>query len=1156
MDYDNASISTVRVELTHGVSRMSKKKAARPPAIGPGTFLDLCSLLLALDAYKTLIGTYPVELAADMQALERKGEVLLRRYLDELVTATKQVADPLVAREDASMLRTLYHQVENAPSNIVGVLHRYPPFLARLFGWMRVRQNVIRDQFSGRAYRVALELSAAVAEDSPQARLAALATVPIATGMTTPRTWIRQAAEAAGVPVDPSEALEADAESVTSAAEQLRDVQNQLRSAEPVSEEATVLQDQKHKLTQRVDALVATSVSPDTMRATALSTTSAPESRVSRKFGLTPEQDTVMRAMGKVVVAATAGSGKTQTLVAAIAHLVEEKGYNPGSIMTCSFTKAASAELAHRIETRAGIHGVDVGTTHHFAREIIKRNRPDLAHFVRGGGMASAKAAEKLFKIALVQITLSEDLYAKQLEENRGHIEAIESRRGWQYNNFLTSLHTQLSKGRNLSPKQLDALYGKGRTASGPEEASPEEGGSKMSPYWMKPVGEWFNIGCQGVIGEDGKPLGEKGAKLIVERFKTDLKSVADVRAEFGDNDPAVALYGAYEWLKRNDRVIGPAIDQTDQLVIAYQILEDNPRALAQEQARYKCLFIDEAQDLNELQFRTFQLLGEKSDLLMFVGDDSQSIYAFRGAKPQNYIDLTKTPGYQTLPMSMNFRSGKAIVDAAQKLITHNEDRRIPLMCQADEVRKGMGEIKARQAETHEEAASYVAEEIRTMLEDGGSASDFGILVRNNAEADAYTLELLVRGIPYRTLSRQEGGYFGKPLVRALLAWMRLIVGGTPAEINAAVLEAHTTPGFGLDAGFSANLAKYVRGETYLSYISRGEPVYDGQVAWLNKRVAEYVKAIQTLRVSGGMDSESIVRAILDIKGLKGTFVEVLASRVDDEDVIADTGADTEEARKEAALAPVRPIMIMARHFKDPVNLLAMVAKMKAANELVQKKTPDQPDDFKEAAVLVGSCHGWKGLQAKHVYVSMAGGAFPNYRSDNKAVAQRNAYWEGLASNITARPDWESDAFLVKALDVIQDNGELSEQDEAELVRRVGKSPAPKEVTAYDEERRLAYVALTRGEQTVTVMSPRRNYLGRPSGSSRFIGEACVAVVGAVEEKPELPDDFTQGPASAESVKTATTEVPSTRQAAYNSLLKVNVASQLHLFDLYDMVED
>jgi len=1038
----------------------------------PGRLLDLMVLVLAIDAYT---------IGGDDQQFLDKGLALYRMHRSSIEEAAKKHLDSLMERPDAGTVSAKYRLMEQVDPS------KKARFIEEFMVWIKRRTTLMRDVFPGRTYANAAKVAAACEEPDLETRMQKLAVVPTSSGLSSMFKWVRKGAELLGAPAPTVEAISAQVEGAQAIAEEMKEADRKI-NVEPVgSPTRAALEDRKLDLAADLNEAVEESDDPQIVGSAAASKFAAP-SRTAQKFGLTPEQEDVMRSMGKVVIAAGAGSGKTQTLVATIAHLVEEKGYMPSQIMACSFTVAASTELEARVTERAGIHGARIGTTHSMAREIITKNRPGLAQAVK-----NTKAADKLFKIAMKQVPLDPKAHEKALEQNKDTMARIEAIPGWRSIEILRSFHDQLARGRTLSEKQMAVIpkfegrggggYGGGgyRRRYAEEEVpavnavraamsqaqlplpgvpvvaadSDAPSDDRISPYWTTPCGQWFNIG-KPIVGDDQKPMGEKRAKLAVENFKNAGQTVEQVRAEMGDDHPLAALYGAYEWLKQNDPVMAPAMDFTDQLVVALDILKNDPAARAAEQRRFKAVLVDEAQDLNQIQFEMFQILGEKADLLGFIGDDKQSIYAFRGAKPKNYVDLSKQEGFQTKLMTMNFRSGKAIVDAANKLIAHNADRQIPMTCDADVERKGMGAIRTRDAADHEDAADQVAQEIKDSCDAGDSPKDFGILVRNNAEHDAYTLALLVRGIPYRLLKRGDGGYFGKPLVRALTAWMRLVVGGSNEAVNEAVLDAHMTPGFGLDKQFGAGLSRSARGQSYLDYILGGNPVYFGKADWMNKRVAEYANAIRTVSAVGGMDSPSLIRAILNIKGQKGTFEDALMKLVDEDDVIEEDGAEAgEEAIRNAAMAPLRPLMIMAENFKDPENLLGFIAKMKAANEKAQKKNPEDKEDWKEPAVLVGTVHGWKGLQAKHCYVCMAGGVFPNFRSDEKEAAG----------------------------------------DE----------------TAFDEERRLAYVAITRGEQSVTVMAPQKNYLGKPAPMSRFIAEACIPVVGekaqAEAERGDAPND-------------------------------------------------
>ena len=1050
----------------------AEDKPSKPnPGTQPGRLLDLIILTLALDAYA---------LAGTNDAVSSKGLTMWRQHKGDLDAATLLHLKPMVETQDAlSVLRSKLHLVEMITPE------RKARFYEAFMEQIRKHPSLMRDLFTGRAYSNAQKVAAAVSEGDVEMRLQKLSLIPTSSGLSAPMRWIDKAAEDIGVAPSAVDSAASHAEATQGVVEEMRRVRTGLEAIDPASPDAEALQDRKDALDAELQDAIDESDNPAaTLAAVATSLAQKPKSKVVEDFGLTEEQAAVVASKGKVVVAAAAGSGKTQTAVAWIASLVKEQGYAPEQILACSFTRAAAAELESRVESQAGVRRAEIGTTHSIARMVIGFAHPELAAQIKP---SATKLADKCFKIAMKQVELSAGGYSAQLEKNKELLSKIEAIPGWRSNDFLSSLHRQLEQGRTLSDKQVAALdkfksygggYGGGyRRRYADEDITPIEPVIKkaadedgQSKYWNVPAGQWFNLG-EKLVDDAGKAVGSKRASLAVENFKNGGISPEEAWQTYGSTTGFMrlmaALYGAYEWTKKNDPVYGPSMDFTDQLVKALDILRTEPKVLESMQRRFKVVIVDEAQDLNQIQFDFFSILGEKADVLAFVGDDKQSIYAFRGAKPGNYVDLTKKPGFQTKGITMNFRSGKAIVDAANKLIAHNGDRQIPMVCEADVARKGMGQIVAKTAATHEAGAEEVGQEIKDSVDSGDSPKDFGILVRNNAEADAYTLSLISRGVPYRMLKKSEGGYFGRPLVKALVAWMTLVVSKSDAEINDAVIQAHSTPGFNLDKMFASGLSANARGMNYLDYILAGRTIYFDKQAWRNKNVAQYADAIRGLVASGSTtSSEDLIRAILAIKGARGTFEDSLIALVDEDDIIEDEGSiePSAEAIRDAAMAPLRPLMQMAQNFKDPATMMHFILKMKAANEKAQKKEPTDKDDWKEPAVLVGTVHGWKGLQAKHVFVCMAGGVFPNFRTEEQA-----------------------------------------EEDP----------------TAFDEERRLAYVAITRGEQTVTIMSPSSSYLGKPAkGISRFIGEACIKIIG--EEPPkEVPAEPGEVPPEAKTASFA-----------------------------------
>lgn len=1371
------------------------RKANEQKKVVPARLVDLSVLYVSFNAYNTALETAEREGGQ----LLSKGARLVKRFSSQMQRAFEQHVSSVMERPDSAPLRMEYRQALRSGSP-VKVAQRQAAFLQRLFPWLKKRPAVFNGLFHGRAAKGARSLALICNEEAPEAILNKAAAMTPVSGITVPRKWVEKAAADVGAPISSVESVMADASSAREKGAKLSETETQLAIVEPNSPREAELQQKRLELLNHIEKVADSSKDRGTVLSAASDAADTPtKSAVASQFGLTDEQADVMSANGNVVVAAGAGSGKTLSLVATIKHMVEEQGYAPGQVLTCSFTRAASAELDARLE-KAGVSGVSAGTTHSVARGIIERHRPEKVLAMR-----NTTGADKCFKIAMLQVEMDAEGYRRQLEENKATMARIENIPGWRRLDILRSFHDQLSRGRTLSPKQLAVLpkfeHSRGgyrrRWAADLEQQwfgkkANENDTQRKSKYWRTPIGEWFNVG-EKLVNAKGEKLSLRRAQLQVENFKNAGISVETARRD-GGGTPIVALYGAYEWLKQNDPAYGPAMDFTDQLVEALKIVEEDPRALAQEQAQFKCILVDEAQDLNDIQFKMFEKLGEDADTLMYVGDDKQcvaidtpvdlfdegdskragilkpgdeilayrngvnvvqtveqvrpspwtwgyrietesgrfltmspnhrlwatephfkehevavyimyqhdtgfrigitnkgktgandyfasygghcfvdkaerlwileicqnreeallreaacslqygvpttifdggyrgvnqdklnallqgfeqngmkmldakhlsfdlphwmsqtytkhgkkrhtlnvvahrsinsqvtmewsgdkfdaalkdmpgvstapknrrclrrwfdnyrdavsftkniaskteaqiswhlstpkgllqeipasglfvgmhvpvregnsitldpivsiekvetefvdlsindasnffgggilshnSIYAFRGAKPSNYVNLTKKDNFQTKLMTMNFRSGSEIVDAGNRLIAHNGERQVPMVCKAHEA-KGKGAIRAKTPETHEEGAVLVAQEIKDAIDAGESASDFGILVRNNAETDAFTLSLISRGIPYRTL-RKDQGYFGKPVVRALTAWIRLVIGGSDTELNDAVVEAHRTPGFGMNKQFEAQLGRMARGTNYLDYILSGGEVYTGRAAWMNKRVAQYADAIRQVMAEGRMESDPLIRAIFKLRGIRGTFVDSLLAMVNENDIIEDDAEGGEEALRMAALAPVRPLMQMAENFPEPSNLLHFIGKMKKANEKAQKKNPETKEDYKEPAVLIGTVHGWKGLQAKHVYVNMAGGIFPNFRSDQKAEEQE----------ATGDP-----------------------------------------VTAYDEERRLAYVAITRGEQSSTVLCPTSNYLGKPSEMSQFVVEACIPIEGEVEEEQE-----------------------------------------------------
>lgn len=199
------------------------------------------------------------------------------------------------------------------------------------------------------------------------------------------------------------------------------------------------------------------------------------------------------------------------------------------------------------------------------------------------------------------------------------------------------------------------------------------------------------------------------------------------------------SIYNAYQDYKKKHDLI----DFDDMLVLAYRYLAQNPGLLRAFQKQYRYIHIDEAQDTSKLQFRIIDLLAENSKQLFMVGDEDQSIYAFRGAHPKALLNFKKQyPEGRVLLMETNYRSNKQIIEVANRFIAHNKDRYVKKMVGV----KGTGLPVVHHVFNNSKAQyRYLLNAIQL------ESKEIAILYRNN-ESAIPLIDLFERtGIPYQT---------------------------------------------------------------------------------------------------------------------------------------------------------------------------------------------------------------------------------------------------------------------------------------------------------------------------------------------------------------------------------------------------------------------
>lgn len=249
--------------------------------------------------------------------------------------------------------------------------------------------------------------------------------------------------------------------------------------------------------------------------------------------------------------------------------------------------------------------------------------------------------------------------------------------------------------------------------------------------------------------------------------MKGELKEIADFVPEGIPQEEFRRLYHTYEEYKeRNEK-----LDFDDMLTLCYQLLREDRAAREYWQKRYRFLLVDEFQDVNLAQFACLRILAEGHGNLFVVGDDDQSIYAFRGARPDFLLDFPKLyPTAEKVILNTNYRSTRRVVSLAEKVIGNNEQR-------FEKNMQGEGEEGAKVtfflAEDSGGEAERIGEKIAGLLDEGVPMREIAVIYRTNLQGGAFARELSRRGIPYH-LRDGGGNLYEHWIAKDLLAYLML----------------------------------------------------------------------------------------------------------------------------------------------------------------------------------------------------------------------------------------------------------------------------------------------------------------------------------------------------------------------------------------------
>lgn len=275
---------------------------------------------------------------------------------------------------------------------------------------------------------------------------------------------------------------------------------------------------------------------------------------------------------------------------------------------------------------------------------------------------------------------------------------------------------------------------------------------------------------CQKALNIDDKMISHKSILSEISHAKDSMLSPADYQAAAGSDFRLTKIGAVYELYQKRLRE-ADAMDFDDLLGNTVELFRQCPDVLEYYQNRFRYIMVDEYQDTNQVQYEFVRLLAGKSKNLCVVGDDDQSIYKFRGATIENIMSFEKSyPNAKVIRLEQNYRSTKNILNAANAVISNNEERKgKTLWTENPEGDK----IQIHTSSNEQDEAGFVATTILEQVAKGRKYSDFAVLYRMNSQSNILEKVFVKSGIPYRIIGGHR--FYERREIRDMIAYLSVI---------------------------------------------------------------------------------------------------------------------------------------------------------------------------------------------------------------------------------------------------------------------------------------------------------------------------------------------------------------------------------------------
>ncbi len=589
----------------------------------------------------------------------------------------------------------------------------------------------------------------------------------------------------------------------------------------------------------------------------------------------------------------------------------------------------------------------------------------------------------------------------------------------------------------------------------------------------------------------NSKAYSIQSVRSRISNAKNELMTADDYAARCGSSPVEKVTSKVFTRLAERLKMAN-AMDFDDLLLFGYKLLKENPDVLEAYQERFKYISVDEYQDTNHAQYEITRLLAGRYRNIMVVGDDDQSIYSWRGADIRNILEFEKDyRDAHTVKLEENYRSTGNILDAANAVIANNTNRKSKRLYTSGP--KG-DKIDMYLATDERDEGRWIASEIEKRVATGYEYSDIAVFYRTNAQSRSLEDMFLRVGIPYQIVGGTK--FFDRAEIRDVMAYLNLVV--NPAD-DVSAKRVINTPKRGIGKTTVQNIENRAAVEniTFLDAVQesiadesfstrtrnglaqfdtliRTARSYRGSMRDVVEMIVEQTGMIQAFESQRTPEAQSRVENIREFFGVVQEFEEQHMYDIEDEDDLAPT---IEAGITEAPERPkiYRPEVQAKSEPNSEMSMLEMaIAAAKSAGEAREARERAQEqtgEDDGTVQHMLMPLMEWLALRSD----------LDTLESESRITMMTVHSAKGLEFPIVFIAGMEEGIFPHMN----------SMYDEAGL----------------EEERRLAYVAITRAKEHLSIVCAQsRSLFGMTQNNpkSRFIGEIppeliSVAGIGSAD---------------------------------------------------------